>query len=57
MVMKLYPVVLIAQLKLAKTNDPYKRKRPDHPGLVEIENITLNLAGIKTHSAAQLANS
>ena len=57
MVMRLYPVVLIAQWKLAKTNDPYKRKRPNHPILVEIENITLNLAGTKIHSAAQLANS
>lgn len=37
-VMRIHPVVLIAQLKPAKGKDPYNRKRPDHPGPVEIEN-------------------
>lgn len=38
--MKIYPVVLIPQLEPAKGNDPYNRKKPDHPGLVEMEKTT-----------------
>lgn len=36
-VMRIYPVVLIAQLEPAETDDLFDRKRPDHPGPVEME--------------------
>ena len=35
--MKIHPVVSIAQLEPAEKSDPYNRKRPDHPGPVEME--------------------
>ena len=40
-VMKIHPVVSIAQLEPAKGKDPYNRRRPDHPGPVEMEGAEL----------------
>ena len=43
-VMRIHPVVSIAQLEPSEGADPYHRRRPDHPGLVEIERTTLDQA-------------
>ena len=41
-VMKIYPVVSIAQLELVEKPDPYNQTRLDHLGPVEIEQMTSN---------------
>lgn len=38
--MKIHSVVSIAQLKLAKSTDPYNKARPNHPGPVKMERTT-----------------
>ena len=40
--MKIHPVVSISQLEPAEKADPYHRKRPDHPGPVEMEETDLS---------------
>ena len=35
--MKIHPIVSIAQLEPAEGIDPYNRRRPDHPGPVEMD--------------------
>lgn len=54
-VIKMYPVVFVAQLEPAKACDPYKNKRPNHPGPVKIEDATL-YKSIKTHDATPLSS-
>ena len=44
-IMRIYPVVLIAQLEPAEGADPYNRERPHHPEPVEMEEATPDKLG------------
>ena len=43
-------MVLVAQLKSAKSPDPYNKLRPDHPRSVGVEKMTNNTAADKTQA-------
>lgn len=53
--MQIHPVVSVAQLKPAEGDNPYHRRRPDHPGPVEMEetlrtNSTLSKDGARRNT-------